>query len=470
MSPPTTLAAVREQAIPRVARARLRPHSAPASYERMEGSLIRARERLAEHTVWHVNTHVVGGVTETLRAVLGLMRDAEIDARWALLDAGEGFFDLTQRLYEDLAGRPRELSAADRDLYESTLADAARDLMSLIVEDDVVVLYDPAAAGLAPALRGHGARVLWRCHVGHDDPAHRGGAAQAFLRPYLDSVTCVFSRAEFAWPAVDPSMTAVLPSSINPLSAKNQELDPASVTAILDVMGLTDDGSSAIPLFTRLDGSPWRIDRPATIVQRSPLPRSAPMVAHVASWDRLKDPIGLIDAFAHHCDPAAHLVIAGPNPDEHFETSEARAVRSEVAAAVAGLDAGVRDRIHIVGVPTDDLEENAAFVNAIQRRATVFVRKSLSEGFGLSIAESMWKAKPIVASRVGGIRELVVDGESGILIDDPSDLRAFGEAINGILADPDLAARLGAAARRRVQQRFLTDDHLTRYLGLITSV
>lgn len=168
--------------------------------------------------------------------------------------------------------------------------------------------------------------------------------------------------------------------------------------------------------------------------------------------------------------PPAHLVVAGPDPVDRGESPSAGEVRSQVVRAVERLDAAVAERVHVVAIPTDDLEENAVFVNAIKRRATVFVRKSLSEGFGLSIAESMWKGKPVVASRVGGIRELVVDGESGALIDEPGNLRAFGDAINRILADPEGAAELGAAARRRIQRHFLTDDHLARYLDVICSM
>lgn len=449
----------------------LRSYSTQAQYEDMEASLARARELLAGRSVWHVNAHAVGGVTETLHAVLGLVRDGGINARWALLEASGDFFELAQQLYEELSGMPHEFSRADRALYENELAIVADELNDLIVGGDVVVLYDAPAAGLAPALSERGARVIWRCHVGTDAPDVHGTSAQEFLRPYLDPVSaCVFPRATFVWPWLDSQRTSVIPSSINPISAKNQELAPDTVTAILDALGLTDEGSRASPVFTRLDGSPWRVDHPAAVDQEAALPGSAPVIAHVSSWDRLKDPLGLIECFARHCDTSAHLVIAGPDPTDQVEAPLASAVRLEVREAVGDLVGDVRGRIHVVSVPTDDLEENAASVNAIQRRANVFVRKSLSEGFGLSIAESMWKRTPVVTSRIGGIGDLVEEGESGILIDDPNDLAAFGAAIGKLLADPELAARLGDGGRRRVQEQYLTTSHLTRYLELIASV
>lgn len=458
------------QPLARVERERLRPSSIPAHYALMETALARAAEKLGGRTVWHVNAHVVGGVTETLRALLGLMRDGQIDARWAALRADGEFIALTQRLYEDLAGEAREFDGADRVVYEERLRALAEGLANLVVEGDVVVLYDSPTAGLAPTLREHGARVVWRCHVGHDEPHRYGRDAQAFLQRYLEGVVCVFPRAEFIWPTLAARRSVALSSSINPISAKNQELDAETVNAILHVVGLADEAPARPAVFTRLDGSPWRIDRPAAVEQQSFVPAAAPVVSHVSSWDPLKDPAGVIETFARFVDPPAHLVIAGPDPIDTSETPGAVEVRAGIRAAVDRLDAGVRERVHVVSIPTDDLEENAACVNAIQRRADVFVRKSLSEGFGLSIAESMWKAKPAVASRLGGIQELVVDGDSGILIGDPSDLSAFGAAVTRLLADPELAHRLGEAARHRIQEHYLTDLHLTRYLNLITSV
>ncbi|HEX2503650.1 MAG TPA: glycosyltransferase [Miltoncostaeaceae bacterium] len=114
-----------------------------------------------------------------------------------------------------------------------------------------------------------------------------------------------------------------------------------------------------------------------------------------------------------------------------------------------------------------DLEENAAIVNALQRRAAVVVQKSLSEGFGLTVTEAMWKRRPVVAGAVGGIRDQVVDGETGVLVDDPTDLDAVGAAIARLLAQPTEARRLGEAARDRVRREFLAPRHLCDYVDLL---
>jgi trehalose synthase len=114
-----------------------------------------------------------------------------------------------------------------------------------------------------------------------------------------------------------------------------------------------------------------------------------------------------------------------------------------------------------------DTAENAAIVNAVQRHAAVVVQKSLREGFGLTVTEAMWKARPVVASRVGGIQDQIENGVHGLLIDDATDAGAFAEALGQVLSDHSLATRLGTAARRRVQEKYLGVQHLMRYADLL---
>src|SRR5213076_3321751 len=126
-----------------------------------------------------------------------------------------------------------------------------------------------------------------------------------------------------------------------------------------------------------------------------------------------------------------------------------------------------RRRVHLCSLPMEDIEENAAIVNAIQRHAAVVVQKSLAEGFGLTVAEAMWKSRPVVATAVGGIQDQIVDGESGILIRNPTDLAGFGEALRGLLGDPERARRMGEAARERVRRQFLGTRALIQYVGFL---
>jgi trehalose synthase len=161
----------------------------------------------------------------------------------------------------------------------------------------------------------------------------------------------------------------------------------------------------------------------------------------------------------------AHLVLAGPDVSAVDDDPEGGEVFAECHAQWSALPDGLRRRVHLASVPMEDGDENATVINALQRHAHVVVQKSLVEGFGLTVTEAMWKARPIVASRVGGIQDQIVDEQDGLLID-PYDIDACAAATSRLLQDDELSARLGAAARTRVQEHFLGDRHLTQYVEL----
>src|SRR6185312_3683648 len=140
------------------------------------------------------------------------------------------------------------------------------------------------------------------------------------------------------------------------------------------------------------------------------------------------------------------------------------------AARRSNMVRALRDRVVIAQLPMADTDENAAIVNALQRRSNVVVQKSLAEGFGLTVAEAMWKERPVVASRVGGIEDQIVDGHNGLLVDDPADLEAFGRAVVRVLEDDALAQRLGKAARQTVIEKFITPCHLIAQAQLVTAL
>jgi trehalose synthase len=196
-----------------------------------------------------------------------------------------------------------------------------------------------------------------------------------------------------------------------------------------------------------------------------------PVVLQVSRWDALKDPLGVIRGFAEHvpADMSAHLLYAAPDVESVADDPEgARMLREAIALRQSLPEA--RGRVHFASLPMDDLDENALMVNALQRHARIVVQKSVAEGFGLTVAEGMWKARPVIASRVGGIQDQIVDGESGVLLDDPHDLAAFGAAITALLDDVARAERIGRQARERVRERFLNARTLLDYVGLIQRV
>jgi len=441
-------------------------------FAELEQATETARELLAGRVIWHVNsTARGGGVAEMLQSLLAYARGAGVDVRWATISGSAAFFEVTKRIHNNLHGSPGdggELGEDERAIYESELTDDGDALSKLLRPDDIVYLHDPQPAGLTELSRKAGVEVIWRCHVGVDRPNELSRRAWSFLTPYVKEASAyVFSRREFVWEGLDESKLWIVPPSIDAFSPKNQDIDPDAVSSILATIGLTADGGEA-PLFRRQDGSRARVDRPALLQQDGPLPADAPVVAQVSRWDRLKDPAGVLRCFAEDLrHPSAHLVLAGPSVAEVADDPEGAEVLAEVEAVRAALPEEIRARTHLASLPMDDVEENAAMVNAIQRHADVVVQKSLAEGFGLTVAEAMWKARPVVAGRVGGIQDQIVDGVSGVLVDDPADLPAVAAAIDGLLSDPGRARAIGEAARQRVLDQFLGSRHLVQYMNLI---
>jgi trehalose synthase len=434
-----------------------------------------AREMLAGRTVLNVNsTASGGGVAEMLRTLLAHARGAGVDAQWVVINGDPEFFKITKRIHNNLHGAPGDggpLGSDERRHYEEVLHANANELLALVRPRDFVLLHDPQTAGLAPALARAGVIVVWRCHVGADSVNANVDRAWAFLRPYLDDVDAyVFTRQAFVPDWADPKRVAVIPPSIDPFSPKNQPMKPDDVAAVLHYVGLLEgDGPAPVAAYTREDGSPGRIDRHVDVLQTGPPPPAdAPLVVQVSRWDPLKDMAGVMTAFAEHVDgsSSAHLLLAGPVVTGVTDDPEGAATLQQCIDLWRHLPHAERSRVHLACLPMRDADENAAIVNAIQRHAAVVTQKSIAEGFGLTVAEAMWKSKPIVASAVGGIVDQIVSGEHGLLIDDPHDLPAFGQAVRQLLDDPPFAATLGANARERAAAEFLGDRHLEQYARL----
>lgn len=435
-----------------------------------------ARTGFAGRAIWHVSsTSRGGGVAELLHTLLPYARDAGVDVRWAVLRAEPDFFRVTKRLHNHLHGDPGDGGALDeeaRRIYESALRDNLEVLDPLMQRGDVVYLHDPQPAGLVPALCERGLKMIWRCHIGVDHPNDLVHGAWDFLRPYVERADAyVFSRRAYLWKGLDEDRAWYMPPVIDPFSPKNEDLEPEAVAAILKEIGLARDGLERAPSFTRADGTPGRVERQAEILQDEGLPEDAKVVAQVSRWDRLKDPRGLLEML-DRCldDPDLHLVVAGPDTRGVADDPEGAAVYDEVAAAWRALAPEVRRRAHLVSLPMNDTDENAAMINAVQRRADVIVQKSIAEGFGLTVAEAMWKERPLVGSRVGGIQDQVVEGRTGYLIDDPRDLAACARAIERILGEPELARAMGEAGRQRVVDHYLAVNRLREYVDLIAAL
>ena len=445
-------------------------------WERLQRAAERARKDFEGRVIWNVNsTARGGGVAELLSSLVPYSRAAGVDVRWVVIEGDPAFFKVTKRIHNMLHGTPVDgngLSAGDEAAYLGTTERNAAELRSLVAPDDLVLLHDPQTAGLVEPLRSTGARVVWRCHVGADAPNDLVYAAWSFLLPFvIDADRIVFSRTAFAWDGLDRSRVTVIPPSIDAFTPKNQPLPPRSIEAILRATGIHEGPTDGEAVYSRLDGSPARVVRSVERNGSTALPAAAPAVVQVSRWDRLKDPAGVLRAFAQGIAPStdAHLVLAGPSTAAVADDPEGAEVLAEVTAQAERLPGRLRRRVHLFSLPMDDLQENAIIVNALQRRADVIVQKSLAEGFGLTVAEAMWKARPVVASAVGGVQDQIVDGESGVLVE-PDDLDGFARAVTGLLADPGRAEWMGHNARERVRGAFLGARHLEQYVDLFEGV
>jgi trehalose synthase len=464
-------------ALPPLAVERFEPFLTATQYADLLDAAAEARLLLHDRVVWCVNsTALGGGVAEMLGSLLGYARGSGVDARWVTMDCPPEFLAVTKRLHHKLhgfAGDGGPLGDAERAVYERVSEENTAGLVDRIRPTDVVLLHDPQTAGLAAPLADMGVPVVWRLHIGADRPNGHVSEAHDFLRRYVDRASAwVFSRPAFIWPGLPPERTFVIAPSIDALSPKNQPMEDETAEAILRNTGIVADGAVEEAAFLRRDRTPGRVERRAVVVEEAPIPPDAPLVAQVSRWDDLKDPVGVVTGFAQALPQLndAHLVLAGPDVGAVADDPEGARVLSDVTELWAALPPLERSRIHLASLPMQDPQENAAIVNALQRRADVVVQKSRAEGFGLTVAEAMWKSRAVLATRVGGIQDQIVHGVSGVLLDDPDDLEAYGRQLAMLLYDGGYRTRLGAAARERVRERFLESRHLRDWVNLFAAL
>ena len=459
--------------VPRRPVFRLEPVIGAARYAELARVADQVRQVLAGRTVWNVNsTAAGGGVAEMLQVLVGYVQDLGIPIGWLVITGDAEFFAITKRLHNQihgsLSGSP--LGAAEAAHYAQMLAANAVELAARVRPGDVVLLHDPQTAGLAAPLAQAGARVVWRCHIGVDWENDATRAGWDILRPHLAAAEAyVFSRREYVPSWIPAEKAWIIPPSIDPFSPKNQQLAAKTVQAILVKLGVLDGPAPMAPAtFMRRDGDIDTVNRPAIIVGEGRPGPDDPVLVQVSRWDRLKDMAGVMRGFADQVVPGGdgYLMLVGPAVTDVSDDPEGAAVYGQCLLQWRDLSPAARRRILLITLPLDDVDENAAMVNALQRHATVIAQKSLAEGFGLTVAEGMWKGRPVIGSAVGGIIDQIAEG-TGILLPDPADLMAFGSAVCLLLGDPDQTARMGQAAHAYVREQYVGDVHLLRYAALL---
>lgn len=434
------------------------------------------RERVGGRIIWTFSsTATGGGVAEMLQALVGYTKDLAVDIRWLVISGDNEFFRITKRVHNRIHGQPGDggaLGTPERAHVEEVLTANTESIADQISPGDLVLLHDPQTAGMARAMASRGALVVWRSHIGMDSESAYSRSAWEFLRPFHEYAQgFIFSRRSYIPSTLAGRPVWIIPPSIDPFSPKNQPLTDPVIRSILTVSGLFPGTPSVAPTYTRRDGSPGDVREPAWLAaEELPGPKD-PIVVQVSRWDRLKDMCGVLTAFADHVAGSGPgwLVLAGPAFEGVHDDPEGAAVFAECLATWRALPPIRRARAILMTLPMSDVDDNAAMVNALQRHSRVIVQKSLVEGFGLTVAEGMWKGRPVVGTAVGGIQDQIVPG-TGVLVSDPLDLAGFGRVVRDLLDHPDRAERMGAAAREHVRNQFVGDVHLLRYADLFTTL
>ncbi|HVP01880.1 MAG TPA: glycosyltransferase [Solirubrobacteraceae bacterium] len=424
--------------------------------------------------IWNVNsTAVGGGVAEMLQSLLAYARGAGVDARWLVIEGEPEFFALTKRLHHHLHGSPGDggpLGPAEHALYRRISDANAQAMHDRVSAGDIVLLHDPQTAGMTLGLADNGAHLVWRSHIGVDVPNGEVRAGWEFLMPYVGNAGAfIFTRRAYVPPELAEADVSIIPPSIDVFSQKNHPMTDQQVLSILMVAGILEGTPPDKPTYVHHDGREDLVQRTVAMDEEVRINAGDPLIVQVSRWDPLKDPVGVMQGFADHIAPrapSARLLLAGPSPEGVTDDPEGALVLEQVRAARLALPADSRARVHLASLPMADRGENAAIVNAVQRHATVVVQKSIAEGFGLTVAEAMWKSRPVVAPRLGGIEDQIQDGLNGVLLEDPRDLEAFGDAVVALLEDPRRAQAIGRAAHERVRAQFLGSRHLIQYIAL----
>ncbi|MDP1854191.1 MAG: glycosyltransferase [Candidatus Omnitrophota bacterium] len=371
-------------------------------------------ERLKGKAVQHINsTAVGGGVAEILNRMVPLLQELGIDTRWDVIKGGEQFFEVTKKFHNALHGRPAEINKADFDIFLET---GARNIAELNTNADIVFVHDPQPITLINKRKEN--KWLWRCHIDISEPNQK---VWTFLREFVIKYdAAVFSAPGFSQKL--PIRQALISPSIDPLSDKNKELPQEVIDAVL---------------------------------RKYEIPKDKPIVTQISRFDRLKDPLGVIEAYLqvkkyNDC----RLVLAGGGATDDPEGVK---VYEEVREK-----AKTDKDIHILLLSQNDIE-----INALQRASSVIVQKSLREGFGLTVAEALWKAKPVVATNTGGIPLQIKHKYSGLLCHS-AEGAAF--AIKQFLNSPEYAKRLGENGRENIRNNFLLTRHLKDYILLFLSL
>jgi trehalose synthase len=374
-------------------------------------------ERVRHRRLQNINsTPVGGGVAEILTRMVPLLRGLGMDVTWDVIKGDQAFFNTTKAFHNALHGKPEQITEAMLEAYRET---TEQNLKEMAFTGDVIMVHDPQPAGLIARKQEIGRHWVWRCHIDVSMPQQQ---VWEFLRPYVEQYdAAIFSMPDFAQSLPMPQY--MVAPSIDPLAEKNRELPENEI---------------------------------ARVVEKYQIDPERPILTQISRFDRLKDPLGVIDAYRmvkRRFD--CQLVLAGGGASDDPEGEEVlREVRERAADD---------PDIHILLLPPySDLE-----INALVRASTIVIQKSIREGFGLTVSEALWKKKPVIGGAVGGIKLQVINGVTGFLVHSPEG--AASRAMQ-LLADREMSRRMGENGYLHIKQNFLLTRHVKDYMLIMLGI
>jgi trehalose synthase len=398
-------------------------HKSLADYTHLAGRPLIAEIRelakeLEGYKVLHLSaTAFGGGVSEILYTLIPLMLDVGIETEWQVMLGREEFYNATKRLHNALQGSPTPLSEEEWKVYERYNALNATEIPG---GWDMIIVHDPQPCGVRRHVPDKARSWVWRCHIDLSEPNPEAiERIVPYIREYEGSV---YHVNQYVPSGLDGAgKVHICPPAIDPLSPKNMQLSPEDAAFVCDQFGID-------------------VDRP--------------LICQVSRFDPWKDPIGVIDAYRKVTEelPQAQLALVGSMATDDPEGWEF--FNSTMAYADGDPDIHILNNLNNVG---------AIEVNAFQSQADVMIQKSTREGFGLTVSEALWKARPFIGGAVGGIPLQVENGETGYLVTSPDE--CANRSVE-ILKDPDLGRQLGRAGKEHVRKHFLTPRLLRDWLRI----
>jgi trehalose synthase len=383
-------------------------------------ALYRKAGKLYDKRMFYLNsTFAGGGVAEILSHLIPMLNEIGVDSGWRILHGDSAFFEVTKKMHNALQGGKVQISDQELKIYLKSNEGFSK---YTHVTHDCVLIQDPQPL---PLIRFYKKKQpwVWRCHIDIAEPDPR---LWKFLKQTLLKYDVMVVSSDTYLRKDLPIEQRVIHPAIDPLNDKNKDITKQQV---------------------------------AKFIKEAGIPTDKPIITQVSRMDPWKDPEGVLNVYHKVRKKVDCRMVFCYD----YATDDPEGVRIHADIYKKARDLVERgDVLFVVG-------NNDLLVNAVQRFSDVLIQKSLREGFGLTVTEALWKARPVVASSAGGIPLQIKDGYNGYLVD-PTDIQECADRVVEFLKDPKHAEAMGKRAKESVRKKFLITRLLDDHLDLLTEL